>query len=180
MVRSRILQVLALTAVGTAVLVGQAFSQEGPPRGGRGGRDPEQMRQRREQFRQRMEERMKEMLGVNDEEWKVLQPRIEKVQTLSREARGGMGFRMFGRGRRGRGGEQGPQREQSEIEKKMSDLQKVLENKDATPEQIKTNLTAYRTAREKVQKDLEKAQKDLREIVTVRQEAQLVLMGVLE
>ncbi|HAU37635.1 MAG TPA: hypothetical protein DCX07_07950 [Phycisphaerales bacterium] len=162
-------------------LAGRALAQE--TREGRRDRDPEQMRQRMEQFRQQAMERMKEMMGASDEEWKVLQPRIEKVQTLSRQARGGMGFRMGGR-RGGRGGDQPPEaatdREQTDVEKKMSDLQKLLQNKDSKAEDIKTALTAYRDARAAVRAELEKAQKELREILTLRQEAQLVTMGMLD
>src|SRR5690242_17995936 len=39
---------------------------------GRGNFDPAQMRQR-------MEERLKTELGVSDDEWKALQPKVEKV-----------------------------------------------------------------------------------------------------
>ena len=67
----------------------------GGPGGFGGGRiDPTQ-------FRQMMNDRMKELMGANDEEWKALQPRIEKVQQLSRDASnfGGMGLLMdFGQG----------------------------------------------------------------------------------
>jgi hypothetical protein len=100
--------------------VGQAFAaEENPPAapaapaatnaGAPGGRDPAQMQQRMEQFRQQMSDRMKQAFGATDEEWKVLQPKVEKVQTLARQSRGGgMGF-MPGRGRGGndRGGDRG-------------------------------------------------------------------------
>ena len=64
----------------------------------RGNFDPEQMRQR-------MMERYKERLEVtNDDEWKIIQDRIEKVVTAQRETRiGGFGFGGPG-GRRGPGG----------------------------------------------------------------------------
>ncbi len=182
MLGRKTLWALGLSAVVVLALAGRALAQE--TREGRRDRDPEQMRQRMEQFRQQAAERMKEMLGASDEEWKVLQPRIEKVQTLSRQARGGMGFRMMGGRRGGRGGDQPAEaasdREQSDIEKKMSDLQKLLQNKDAKAEDIKTALTAFRDARAAVRAELEKAQKELREILTLRQEAQLVTMGMLE
>src|SRR5438094_5525811 len=54
------------------------------------------------QFQQRMNARLKESLKATDEEWAVIQPLLEKVQTKQREARGGMGG--FG----GRGGQGGP------------------------------------------------------------------------
>jgi hypothetical protein len=136
-----------------------------------------------------MTDRMKQALGATDEEWKVLQPRIEKVQTLSRQTRGGgMGFMFSGR-RSGGDNREGdkPQsdrppsdRPQSEVEKKVEGLQKVLENKDAKPEEIKASLAALREARAKARIDLEAAQKELREVITLRQEGQFVSMGILE
>src|SRR5262245_41887109 len=53
-----------------------------------------------EEFRQRMAERLKTSLKVTDEEWGVLQPLIEKVQTKQREAMTAR-FGGFGGGRRG-------------------------------------------------------------------------------
>src|SRR4051794_18934455 len=63
--------------------------------GGRGKFDPAQ-------FRQRRMEQIKEQLGVNDDEWKVLEPKISKVEDARREAMAG--FMMGFGGRRGGGG----------------------------------------------------------------------------
>ncbi len=184
--RSVVAVLVGLLVIMTGAWVQQAIAQEGGERE-RGQRDPEQMRQRMEEMRQRMSQMMKETLGATDEEWKVLQPKIEKIQTLSRQSRGGMGG-MFGR-RGGPGGQPGgqPQPErppsdqpQSEVEKAGQALRTVLENKEAKPEEIKAALGTLRAARAKAKQDLETAQKELREVVTVRQEAQLVSMGVLE
>jgi hypothetical protein len=151
--------------------------------GAPGGRDPAQMQQRMEQFRQQMSDRQKQAFGATDEEWKVLQPKIEKVQTLARQSRGGMSF-MGGRGRGGPGGNDrgGPPSDhpQSEVEKKAEALRKILENKEAKAEEIKAALTGLREARATAKKELEVAQKELREVLTVRQEAQCVAMGILE
>ena len=174
-----------------ALCVGQALSQDtgaapggGGGRGGRGGRgggmgtfDPNVMRAA-------METRMKEALGCTDEEYKVLQPKIDKVQTLSRDLRGGgMGGGMMG-GRGGRGGPGGggaPAAEPTtEVGKAGAALTKVLANKDAPAEEIKTALQALRDAKAKVKTELEAAVKALKEVLTVRQEAQMVQMGVIE
>jgi len=174
----------AMVSVVTGLLVmawvGGVFSQEAPaqPRGGRRGG-----RFNMEEMRQRMADRMKELLAATDEEWQILQPRVENVQTLSRQARssGGMGM-LFGRGRR-RGGaptEGAEARELSAVEKAVEQLQKTLEDENAAPDQIRKDLTALRGAREKARQELEKAQKELRELVTLRQEAQLVLLGLLD
>ena len=62
----------------------------------------------------------------------------------------------------------------------MTQLRTTLENASASPEEIKTQLTAVRQAREKAKSDLAMAQADLKKILTVRQEAVLVEMGQLE
>ena len=66
------------------------------------------------------------------------------------------------------------------MEKAQEQLRTVLDNTSATPDQIKKQLTALRTAREKAKQQLAVAQQDLRKIITVRQEAQLVMMGMLD
>jgi hypothetical protein len=164
---------------------GQGAGMQGPPGQGPGGRmfDPEQMRQM-------MEQRMKEMLGATDDEWKVLGPRVMKVQELSRQTRGGgPGMMMFGRGMRGGtggpggnrpGGPMGTNRELTETEKIQEQLQTLLEDNTTTPDKIKEQLTKLRAAREKDKAELAKAQKSLREVLTLRQEATLVLMGMLD
>ncbi len=163
--------------------------QRGGPGGTRGQFDPERMRQM-------MDQRMRETLGATEAEWKVLGPRVNKVMELSRQTRGGgRGGMMFGGrgGFAGRGGPGGgrpggpgggtpgaPAREQSAVEKAQTQLRTVLDNTASTPDQIKTQLTALRTAREKAKQQLAAAQQDLRKIITIRQEAVLVMMGTLD
>ncbi len=66
------------------------------------------------------------------------------------------------------------------MEKATTDLQTTLENQQADPKVIKDKLTALRAAREKVRQQLDKATADLKSVLTVRQEAQLVMMGIIE
>lgn len=200
--RKSILGVVAVFVIVGLLLVGQSISQpgqrggqrggmQGPPgqggMGGPGGRfDPEQMRQM-------MEQRMQEALGATDTEWKVLGPRVMKVQELSRQVNtGGRGMMMFGRRRGGQGGPGGPDdqggqrgprgmnRELTEVEKIQETLQTTLEDTSATPDTIKQQLTQLRAAKEKAKQELAKAQQDLRQVLTLRQEATLVLMGMLD
>jgi chromosome segregation ATPase len=136
-------------------------------RGNRGNFDPAQ-------FRQRMEDRMKEQLGVNDDEWKVIQPKLQKVMEAQRDARGGgFGFR----GGRDRGSSS---RQQTPVQQAQHDLQQLLENKEAPAAEIQAKLTALREAREKAKTELASAQKDLKDVLTQRQEAVLVMMGMLD
>lgn len=134
--------------------------------------DPEQMKKMVEQFRAQAAARMKEALGANDDEWKVLQPKIEKVQELTMQG-SGMGMRIMPFMAAG------DPKEVPDVQKKFEALRKVLQNKDAKPADISTALTEYRDARAKSKEELEKAQKELKELLTVKQEAQLVGMGVL-
>jgi len=192
--RNRLAAVLA--AVVLASVASTSFAQNAPPGGaggaggqggaggGRGGnrRDPAQMRQQ-------MNDRMKELLGASDEEWKLLQPQIEKVQTLQRSAtsRGGYGL-LFGNGNngnnggggRGRGGQQPDNTPPSAVDEKSKELAAAIQNKDTKPEEYKAKLAAFRAARTQAKADLTKAQETLREVVTVRQEAVLVEIGLLD
>jgi len=202
MFRIRTLTMAALAAVLTASWVGVAVSQEKAPdaKGGAAGKDsnrdrgrfqrmsPEDMQKRMEEFRSQMSNRMREQFGASEDDWKVLGPKIEKVQQLSRESRGGgMGMMMFGRGRGPGGSDRGgprpegsTDRPQSEIEKTGSALRTVLQKEGASAAEIKSALDAYRAARTTSRQALETARKELKELLTTKQEAQAVMMGLLE
>jgi len=180
--------------VTVALLVGQLVSQEPQEQQGErrsaGTERPARQRWDPEQMQKMMAERLKETLNVGDEEWKAVEPKLMKVLRLSRQAgAGGMGMRGFGMLFRGQGpgGERRGQRPdegegaraQTDVEKASEALQKTLDNKEAKPEEIKKNLTALREAREKAKQELAKAQQELCKELTARQEAQLVLMGLL-
>jgi len=144
-----------------------------------------------EEFRARMEERLKTSLKVSDDEWKVLQPLIEKVGEKQRDVMsgrfgGGFGGRGPGggggggtagnagggggdRGGRGRGGS-----EESQA------LRTALESESTSPDDIKAKLAAVREQRKKAAAELAAARAELLKVVTVRQEAVLVSMGMLE
>ena len=71
------------------------------------------------------------------------------------------------------------QQEETAVSKASDALQTMLENASASPEEIKGKLTELRAAKEKARAELATAQKELREVLSLRQEAQLVLMGML-
>ncbi len=153
--------------------------------------DPNQLQQVfrdfRKQFEKQREKRLQEELGASDEEWKVLGPKIEKVQTLSRlvgdEGAAGM---MPGGGPGGMPSRAAimrsldPNAQPAEIETKSQALQTLLGDKQAKPEAVADALKAYRDARVRAKQDLAKARQELKDVVTVRQEAQLVTMAILE
>ena len=189
--RKVLLALVAAVAVGV-LWIGQVNSQQQDPPAGqrqpgtRRQRDPEEFRRRMEEWRRRSDERLREQLEVSEEEWKkVLKPRIEEVQTLLRQSRVGMRGMMGRFGRRGgRAGRQARQvqgeREQTDIAKKTEALRTLLENKDAKTGAIKSALRDLQKARANASKKLAKARDKLREVVTARQEAHLVLWGLLD
>jgi hypothetical protein len=171
MMRLNILVAAVFLAMASLPAFGQAQPNQPQGRGNRGNFDPQQARQR-------MEDRLKEQLGVSDDEWKALQPKVEKVMDAQRDAMGGRG--MGRGGRRGGDPNASPTAPTTPVQEKARELQSVLDNKDAKPEEIKSALSAYRDARTKARADLSKAQDELRELLTNRQESVLVMMGMLE
>ena len=166
-----------------AVFGGRAVAQEQPtrpPAGPGAGRqrqqfDPEQMRQRALQ-------RLQATLDVSDDEWQLLQPRIEEVMRLSFEQTGRSGVRTMAGGRGRGGGAAGSfaGRNPGPAAQSAQELATVLRDDSAKPADIKAKLTAYRAAREASREELARAREALRELVTQRQEALLVLMGLLD
>ena len=147
--------------------------------GGFGGRgDPAQ-------YRQRAMDQLKQSLGATDDEFAAIQPKIEAVMTLQREANPNR-FGMFGgnRGRRGGGDANNPQpgatTQPSGVQAAMNDLQNTLDDQSAGADQIKSKLDALRDARTKAKQDLAQAQADLKSVLTQRQEAVLVMRSILE
>ena len=66
------------------------------------------------------------------------------------------------------------------VAKASADLSTALENKDTPAEDIAKKLAALREARDKARADLVAVQKELKDVLTQRQEAVLVTMGMLE
>lgn len=174
--------ILAAVAAVLISLPVQAQAQQG---GGRGNFDPAQMRQR-------MMERYKEMLEIkSDDEWKAIEPRIQKITEARRDVGFGGGMRGMmgafgGQGQRQRGGDQADQGGQQrrrpgapEASAATQELQKALESK-ASADTVKAKLAAYRADRAAKQAALDKAQEDLKKVLTVRQEALAVMGGILD
>lgn len=176
----------AVMSLGTSQVAAQPNN---PPPGGPGGPGGRQGRPNFDpaQFQQRMMERTKEMLEVtNDDEWKAIEPRVQKVRDLQRDAFSGLGRGMFGRGPRpgdnARQGDQGQQRPggfgSTTPNPERDALEKAIDSKAAKAE-IKAALEKYVAARKAKQAEMEKAQAALRELLTPRQEAIATLNGLL-
>ena len=142
--------------------------------GGQGNFDPAE-------FQQRMMERTKETLEITDDtEWKAIEPLVAKVMEARRDqitasirgfGRGGRGGGDNDRGPRG-GGMFGTPSPEAEA------LQKAIDAKAANSE-IKAALAKYEAARKAKLAALEKAQAELRKVLTPRQEAIAAMNGLL-
>jgi len=146
--------------------------------GGGGGFDPAE-------FQQRMMDNIRDQLGfTNDTDWNAVEPLVQKVMDARRDVGGGGFGRLFG-GRRGGGGGGGgfggggrrggfggqPSPEADALQK--------LIDADAPAEQIKDSLAKYEASQKVKQDALVSAQSDLRKVLTVKQEAQATLLGLL-
>jgi len=164
---------LSVLALGLAAAPFFAFAQDR----GRGNFDPAK-------FREEMMTRFKDELGAKDDEWQVLQPKLEKVMAAQRESMmsrfSGFSGRDRGSDRGGDRGDRGSDQASTPLQQASRELRTALENKETPNDQIVAKLTALREARAKAKAELETAQKALQEVVSPRQEAVLVSRGLLD
>jgi hypothetical protein len=66
------------------------------------------------------------------------------------------------------------------VEQRKGELREVLDKNGTEINEIKSKLTALRMARDKADQELAKARQSLRQLMTLRQEAELVLSGLLD
>jgi hypothetical protein len=135
-----------------------------------------------EERQQRMMGYVKDTLEITDDtEWKAIQPLVQKVMDarMSMAGMGGMG-RMFARNRGGDNqGDQGGQRRGmfgQQPSPEADALQKAIDSK-ASKAELKAALAKYQEAHKAKQAELEKAQADLRKVLTARQEAIATVNG---
>ena len=178
--------VAAMTCLGTNSLMAQ--------NGGGGGGGGNWRNMSPEERQQAMMNGIKDMLEVKDDaEWKAIQPLVQKVADARRDSfsGGGFGRGMFGGGRGGRGGGGGDQGGDQGGNNRRNGgggnqtpspehdaLQKAIDSK-ASKAELKTALEKYVASRKTKQAALEKAQADLRKVLTSRQEAIATLNGLL-
>lgn len=113
--------------------------------------------------RQRAIDEFRSKLGLADPEWAVVKPRIEAVYDLMHPP---LGMKAG--------------RQKIEVEQKSAELQELLNSKEPQTGQIQARLTALRSAREKAKQELAEARTNLCQLMTLRQEAVLVLNGLME
>jgi hypothetical protein len=149
----------------------------GNGRFGRGNFDPAQ-------FQQRMMDGIRSQLGfTNDADWNAVQPLVQKVMEARRDVGFGGGFgRMFrNRGGSGDNADRGNRRGGffgGQPSPEAEALQKAIDD-NSPPAQIKAALARYEASQKAKQAKLAQAQAELRGVLTVKQEAQATLLGLL-
>lgn len=159
----------------------------------------ERWEQRRQEMREQRAEQVRQSLGLTEEEMAVIQPRIDRVRTLRREKAIAMASGRTARagrdGGEGEGREDGNARarrisfggdaaelspEAAALRTTANTLGEVLSEENPNTDNLKTALQAFRTARDAMDANIDAAQAELTELLTVEQEAQMVMSGVLD
>jgi Spy/CpxP family protein refolding chaperone len=108
---------------------------------------------------------LKGQLELSDKEWSVIKPRLQTVYDLVHPRPQGMGRN---------------EQPKTELEQKSRELRELLRDDKADVDQIKAKLTAVRASKERTARELAGARQTLRQLMTLRQEAVLVLNGLLD
>lgn len=167
--------VIAVMVLGVALIGLNSDAQDRRERpGGFGDANPEARQER-------MIELMKGRLGADDAQWNTLQPLIVDVMQKQRAVEGNRFGAMGPRGNRG-GDDRGDRgdRRGGGMSTELQALFEVLRSDDASEAGIGNALAALRKANAEAQTALETAQGKLKESVNLRQEAMLVVMGLLK
>ncbi len=139
--------------------------------------------------------REKYALGATEEQWKVIKSKLEKVRHLREQANSMVGASLTSSSSSGTSSRDSRSRsvptwkwkirwkdkapdELTEAQKIAKELIALVERKNTTPQAFRRKMDALRKARSKeaeLERQLSEARRELREILTTRQEAALVL-----
>jgi hypothetical protein len=123
-------------------------------------------------FRSNALNNIKQRLAATDEEWKVIEPKLTRVMLAAADA--GQPGQITGPSMM-----LGGTVSTSPATKAMRELRATLQDPHSASDEVAMRLRRWREAHEKAKADLAAAQKDLIDVLSARQEALLVNMGVL-
>lgn len=179
----------------------------------RGLRLEQRIREMQKMAEEQEEQAMKQALGVNEEQWKVIKPKLDKVKACRQRAdvsiglpfssnfvssstnsQQGGGFAGGFQAQFGSGGGSGgsnmtapdssfgnqSKRRETQGERICRELNTLLDNFNSPPEAIRQKMLELQQARASARKQLAQAQKELQAVLTLHQQARLVLMGILD
>lgn len=128
-----------------------------------------------EQGLRRMNEAFKEQMGSSAEEWAVISPKIEKIQSLQAVV-GERTSKPIGTGSQLPANIQGMI---NDVNGRQSDLAAVSANSPNAAE-VKSRIASLRDSRRVAAEELATTRKELTDLVTAHQEAVLLLRGILK
>jgi len=159
----------------------------------------EKLVEERRQSKQRMDQERieamqppawKQLLRISERQWKMLEPKIDRIQVIGRAAWGG------GAGSRGRDAQsfhwykysEGTPRTRAKAPHEMSDgerladeLVDLLRDENSKDEEIRKKIDALQRVRENARKELAEVKRELAAIpMTPRQEAIFLVMGCID
>jgi hypothetical protein len=177
----KINQLFAVCGLAAALVCGACTvsTQDNNGGGGRGNFDPAQ-------FQQRMMDRVRDQLNfTNDEEWSQIQPLVQKVMDARRDIGFGGNMRLFSRNRNGNGqnDDNGGRRFGGMFGGQPSPEAEALKtaiDDNAPDAQVKDLLAKYKASQKAKQDKLKAAQENLRQYLSVKQEATATLLGLLD
>ena len=141
-----------------------------------------QLQQMMARFQQRRMQGIKQAFGCSDQEFKILEPKVERILLIQFQQIGGYSPLISRRGVRGPGA--GTPLNivlpPSDLTKARVALQAAVDDQSQPPSVVFQKLKEWRAARDASHDELVSAQADLRDFLTVRQEAQAVLLGLLD
>ncbi len=148
---------------------------------------------------------MQQSLGMDEDQWKIIEPKLKKVQSCREEAfvgtkppfksgfassggpggfGGGFQFQFGGMTTQGGNFQSSssldPDRPLTDGEAILKELQTLVQDAQTTPDEITRGLNALRQAREKGKRKWVLAQQELHQVLNLRQQATLTMMGLLE
>jgi hypothetical protein len=131
---------------------------------------------------------LQQALNSPDNEWAVLAPKVQRVLDAQQLQPTGLmqgggygyggGYGGGGMGGRGGGGMAGPTN--NPVTTALNELSVVLQDPTQDDDAVRLKLSAYRAAVKTVEASLKTARDDLRNYVTLRQEAILINLGYLD
>ena len=121
-------------------------------------------------------------LKASDDEWTVIAPLLEKTAEKLAAARGGGFGGPGGPGGGGYGGNRGQRREGGPRggTPETQALRAALDDDNSTVNDVKAKLQAVRDQRKQAATELAQAREELRKVLNMRQEAALVMDGILD
>jgi hypothetical protein len=190
-------RLLAITGLAAALSAGTALAQNNGNNnnngGGRsGGRNDWRNMSPEERQQERMNRTREELEVKDDAEWKIIQPLVQKVEDARRQVMAdrmaGMMSRFRGGGGDNGGGDNGGDRRRSRgggglfgdanPSPESETLKKAVDGK-ASNSDMKAAIAKFLEARKANEAALQKAQDDLRKVLSVRQEGIATLNGLL-